>query len=681
MKVWLDSNYNIVRDDGCNKFTKGNNLYDRITICLLTESMANDNTLPHFNFLLANGRKYGPLVHNTNSTNEVVDDVEYTVITYELTDNLLSCEGPLQITITINWYNDENKVLKSKNINLVGNVINSVVVADDIIILGNEEGIVRTLVEDMNSLDERLTDGLIAIDKADKDSQGNVIHETYETKENAASNYTNVYNYINTKYNDSIGHTDTSVDNAQTYNAETYETKVKVLELINELKNALLNGTITVSKAYEAVYYTDNGTMKGFKATIDDIYYLINELTNTDLTGLLNRIQVLETAWNKFMSANGDTADVIDTLNEIQTALSSNSSSITSLQNDKVDKEEGKSLIDDELIEFVDYEYEKGLNLFDYENRLVNKGLNDIGQPIDYTDYYVLPFVKVEPNSQYTMSRTHSTYIAFYDQNQNFISVENQGATFTTSSNCYYVRKDIEYTFTSPMLNEGTTALPYKPYNANKHITNQEANFLKEESLKSANLYNNTDYEDGIALSGNGGTYSDSSSTTTGYIRLEPNKVYRISTLKWLNFYDSKKNFISQSSNPVITMPSNAYYIKATVSRGTIGTIMLNEGSTALPYKQYQGKVTREIVVFEGSRSLSTSEYFQPLTPNILDYYAGGIVEIQTSSGVDLFPMVFFTDQPVNGSHTIVTLYNSTNKIIVKALNTSKTLYKISIKY
>lgn len=153
MKVWLDSNYNIVRDDGCNKFTKGNNLYDRITICLLTESVANDNTLPFFNFLLANGRKYGPFEYTKTSI-----EGEYTLFTYELSDNLLSVEGTLQATISINFFNNSNNVVKTKNVNIVGNVIDSVVVADDIIILGNEESIVRSLVEDIEAVANKLGD-------------------------------------------------------------------------------------------------------------------------------------------------------------------------------------------------------------------------------------------------------------------------------------------------------------------------------------------------------------------------------------------------------------------------------------------------------------------------------------------------------------------------------------------
>lgn len=479
MKVWLDSNYNIVRDDGCNKFTKGNNLYDRITVYILTESIANDNILPSFNFLLSNGRKYGPLVYNVESSVEG----EYTLFTYALTDNLLSSEGALQITISINFYNTQENVVKIKNINVLGNVIGSVIVNDDIIVVGNQENIVSSLVEDMSSLNKRLTDGLVAIDRADKDSQGNVIHETYETKADAETEYSAIRSVVQTKYEETIGYTDSAIEKENSASHMTFETKDRVARLIGELKTALTDGTLKVSKANEAEYYQEEDTLTSIKAKFADITYLINELANTDLTGLLGRIQVLEIAWNKFMSENGDTAEVIDTLNEIQTAISDNIAKMET----KVSKEEGKSLISDELIEFV--EEEASYNLLN--NVDVTQGTTDVdGKPTgvgEATRVVTNGFISVEPNRTYSVD-TRGDFLIYevnyFDNNQNTISLNTLSETthtFTTPSNCYYIvvlfRKDVNNSIITVDEVRGSAVITHDaPY---RRLTTNDVDYLK----------------------------------------------------------------------------------------------------------------------------------------------------------------------------------------------------------
>jgi hypothetical protein len=63
-----------------------------------------------------------------------------------------------------------------------------------------------------------------------------------------------------------------------------------------------------------------------------------------------------------------------------------------------------------------------------------------------------------------------------------------------------------------PMLVKGSHAYPYVPYNANKHITNEQATLLKNEYLKSSNLLN---IEDKSSTTTNGITYSISNGKIT----------------------------------------------------------------------------------------------------------------------------------------------------------------------
>ncbi len=153
MKVWLDKNYNITATDGSNSFTKGNNNFDTLYVCLPTESIVKDNTLPTFNFELANGRKYGPFTHSSNAEFEE----NFTVFGLQLTDRLLSVEGKIFITISINYFNASNSIYKSRNINIQGNVVDAVVLDNDVLIMGNEEEILNSLQQKVDALNERLT--------------------------------------------------------------------------------------------------------------------------------------------------------------------------------------------------------------------------------------------------------------------------------------------------------------------------------------------------------------------------------------------------------------------------------------------------------------------------------------------------------------------------------------------
>lgn len=154
MKVYLDENYNILKTDGNNNFTKGNNNYDQITVLIKTALIELDNVLPSFHFELPNGRKYGPFVHNNNAFFEN----EYTGFKYTLGNELLSEQGKLFLTISINFFNESEKIYKNKNINIQGNIIDAVTFNNNIIILGNEEEILKSLQEKIDALNSRLTD-------------------------------------------------------------------------------------------------------------------------------------------------------------------------------------------------------------------------------------------------------------------------------------------------------------------------------------------------------------------------------------------------------------------------------------------------------------------------------------------------------------------------------------------
>ena len=114
-------------------------------------------------------------------------------------------------------------------------------------------------------------------------------------------------------------------------------------------------------------------------------------------------------------------------------------------------------------------EWEKGLNLFDYDNRIKNAvidGSGNTGYNSLFPNYFAV-FAKVEPNTPYTLSNVSDGNYHEYNANKRHIRYyESQGSTmtFTTSADCYYIGKDMEDTHPTPMLNKGSHALPYQPY-------------------------------------------------------------------------------------------------------------------------------------------------------------------------------------------------------------------------
>ena len=251
-------------------------------------------------------------------------------------------------------------------------------------------------------------------------------------------------------------------------------------------------------------------------------------------------------------------------------------------------------------------EAERSANLLDYSKIVNNYTLTSSGQLLSYDGYYVTDFIRVEPYKTYTMSNSHDGTLYFYDINKNFVKVvENTTpVTFTIDSNVYYIRKSSPNTHTKIMINEGSIALPYQAYNQNKHITNNEASFLKTEYDKITNLfdYDNAEWQNDVSLSTQvGNLWNKSGSKVSTFVKVEPNKTYYIQNCALICCYNSNKEYLNQCfyinyysvNNFSFTTPSNCAYIRIDTEI-PITQIMLNEGSVALPYQPYEGKVVHE---------------------------------------------------------------------------------------
>ena len=243
--------------------------------------------------------------------------------------------------------------------------------------------------------------------------------------------------------------------------------------------------------------------------------------------------------------------------------------------------------------------------------------------------------------------------------------------TFTTPQDCDEIRFSItRNALNHIMLNLGSTPLPYE-------------NFGYKISISSSvnNLFDVNDVIPGYQTNtGDILTISSSSWCTSNYIPISPNQTYTFNpnsnagNVAYHCAFDYERNFLQafESGLSTMQMPANAAFLRVTYRISDSHDIMLNEGSTALPYEPYttipvylsEVQSTRQIkkLVFSSSqnwqlqsinshgianfyivitndfldKSLVISNYFTPQTTPIADTTTEGIL-IAVSTTVSIY--------------------------------------------
>lgn len=143
-----------------------------------------------------------------------------------------------------------------------------------------------------------------------------------------------------------------------------------------------------------------------------------------------------------------------------------------------------------------------GKNLFSKDNALlgyeINGTVNGYGKIVSSTNWYTSEFIRIKPNTEYTLScqgKTEGRAIPFYDKNFNYISgVTLLVGSFVTPANAYYVRiNGLISQIDNVQLEEGDTATDYEPYQ--EHVYPISLGSL--ELSKIDNYQDSLYYEDG----------------------------------------------------------------------------------------------------------------------------------------------------------------------------------------
>lgn len=321
----------------------------------------------------------------------------------------------------------------------------------------------------------------------------------------------------------------------------------------------------------------------------------------------------------------------------------------------------------------VDEDYRVNLletkNLFTGELELGNYNSSTGAKETNNSIYRNVNAIPVKPNTTYTFSIngvSQKYVVYYYDKNGTFLSNDQSltTGTFTTPNNCYYLNfRCFGADFTSDYANLkvqlelGSSATTYSAFVPNQILVDNEkytdtlnvGSVVDSRSrvnfLKSNNLFNKDTIKTNCYIDQNGNIVEDSGNFAGDYIELDTNKTYYVSAstnqAKRIAYYNSSKTFVSReliiAYSDKLTIPSNAKYVRLSCYNTDLDSLMLNEGSTALPYEPY---ITPSIYVDDE------------------EIYSKGVVLWQNDTGVSN-ATITLSDSPSNYSSFDIDIVNT----------------------
>ena len=236
----------------------------------------------------------------------------------------------------------------------------------------------------------------------------------------------------------------------------------------------------------------------------------------------------------------------------------------------------------------------------------------------------VTEFINVKSNTEYSIHITGAEirHIGYYGGTFSYLSPTiREDFTFVTPNDCNQIKivfrkfdqSKIDLTIfptNTIMLNEGSTALPYEPYGYKVPVTVEGKNLLNPNLTRFAYAINGASY---FTPYENGAVYLIPIKNNTAYTI----KVYSSETIPGVRLglynksspingdYVTNLQEVLQTTSPSLTIINTTYkYLVAQISSVYfndygLNNIMLNTGSTALPYEPYQVPVTTPIYLPE----------------------------------------------------------------------------------
>ncbi|MCV9884695.1 SGNH/GDSL hydrolase family protein [Metabacillus halosaccharovorans] len=236
-----------------------------------------------------------------------------------------------------------------------------------------------------------------------------------------------------------------------------------------------------------------------------------------------------------------------------------------------------------------------------------------VGSPLDgSTDYNASDWIRVQPNTTYTLKSIHQT--AFYDADKVYISgidtISTSPHTFTTPANCYYMRTTVKDAYlNTQQLELGSVSTSYESYQLTLKENSVKGTHIKEGEIsksklnfdpfepakKSVNLFNKIAItQDRYVAWQSGALATNTSYVASDYIAVEPSTDYSFSNRFQMAWYDVNKVYIS--GNLFATMgegpgsvnsPSGAYFLRTSVLKTDLDVFQVEKGSILSEYEPF----------------------------------------------------------------------------------------------
>lgn len=245
-----------------------------------------------------------------------------------------------------------------------------------------------------------------------------------------------------------------------------------------------------------------------------------------------------------------------------------------------------------------------GKNLFDKNSLTVGYYVNyTTGALTASASYSASDWIKVLPSTKYV--RLYSRHVAFYTIDNVYISGLANGTTFTTPTNCYYIRvSTVSVEQETERIEQGVTlsdSYERHGYEFKKLLVSKDnMTFKSAELIESANMFDKSAVEIGkYVLYNVGYTQASESYSLSPYIEIKPSTIYSIRHVDQMAFYTDNKAYISGLSalnlSP-ITTPANAKFMRISTRLTNLETQSINEGDTLALYDSYTKKIKAEVI-------------------------------------------------------------------------------------
>ena len=258
-----------------------------------------------------------------------------------------------------------------------------------------------------------------------------------------------------------------------------------------------------------------------------------------------------------------------------------------------------------------------GKNKINLSNKIDGYFLNTAGNPVANGALCISNYIAVEPNTQYRISNTSvgGAYHIIYDKDLNVLSSTKDGVV-TTPSNAAYIRLSISTSaIGTAQMELGPSGTSYEPYTDNY---DNEQKFMELETQMASNkteletqmasktnaslgknMFDKSTVKDGYYIDASGNLKTNSTLSLSYYIKVNPNTSYYIQNTNTGGasnvWFDKEFNAIKEAAKSgVTTSPSNAAYIRLSISTAVIDGAMFFEGNAATTYEPFTDNYENE---------------------------------------------------------------------------------------